>query len=201
MLPETDETHGRVRWRSHALRELWRGALRYLFHLFIVYLLVRGTIFSVSEVAYRLNLWITKGQFRVTGLLQFFFSHLPILVIIPGFLAGLMVNARFRHKVASYAWILPVAILAVAFLFGPGMYPTMLWDSDFSASFRHFFGSSFHLEPKNDAIKNFPLVDWLRAVAQLTFSMPAFTAIAYSIGASLGMSRLTKRLQELMGRF
>ena len=179
----------------------WRVSLRYLFHLLIVYLLVRGTIFSVSEIAYKADLWINKGQFRTAGLFQFFFSHLPILVIVPAFFAGLMINARFRHKVAGYVWILPVAILGVAFLFGPGMYPTMLWDSDFSASFRHFFGNEFHFEARGDGNRLFPLADWLHASAQLTFSMPAYTAIAYSLGASLGMSGLTKRLQEFMDRF
>lgn len=179
----------------------WRVPLRYLFHLLIVYLLVRGTIFSVSETAYKADLWINKSHFKTAGFFQFFFSHLPILVIIPAFLAGLMINARFRHKVASYTWILPAAILAVAFLFGPGMYPTMLWDSDFSASFRHFFGSEFQFEARGGGNRIFPLSDWLRAYDQLLFSMPAYTAIAYSLGASLGMSGLTKRLQEFMSRF
>jgi hypothetical protein len=179
----------------------WRVPFRYLFHILIVYLLVRGTIFSVSETAYKADLWINKGHFRTAGLFQFFFSHLLMLVSIPAFFAGLMINARFRHKEASYVWILPVAILAVAFLSGPGMYPTMLWDSDFSASFRHFFGSEFQFEARGNGNRILALADWLRAYDQLTFSMPAYTAIAYSLGASLGVSTLTKKLQEFMGRF
>jgi hypothetical protein len=53
------------------------------------------------------------------------------------------------------------------------MYPTMLWESDFSASFRHFFGSEFQFEAGGNENRIFPLADWLRAYDQLTFSMPA----------------------------
>ena len=159
-----------------------------------------GTIFSVSEVAYKLDLWTTKGQFKTTGFFQFFFSHLPVRSIIPAFFAGLMINARFRHQVACYVWILPVAILAVAFLFGRGIYPTMLRDSDFSPSFRHFFGSEFQFEPRGNGNRISPVADWFRAFAQLTFTMPAYTAIAYSLGVSLGMCSLTKWLQGFMAR-
>jgi hypothetical protein len=160
-----------------------------------------GGQFSLCQRLRTRRIWINNGHFRTSGLFQFFFSHLPMLVSLPAFFAGLMINARFRHKVASYVWILPVAILAVAFLFGPGMYPTMLWDSDLPASFCPFFGSEIQLEARGNGSRSFPPADWLHAYDQLTFSMPAYTAIVYSLGASLGMSSLTKEVAGIHGRF
>jgi hypothetical protein len=123
-------------------------------------------------------------------------SHLLLFSFVPAFVVALIINAKLQHRTAQYVWIIPVLILIVVFVFfGPGMYPTMIWDSDFRTAFRHFFGGGFQLR---DTRKPGSFGDWYRAAYQIRYSMPAYAGIAYSLGAWLGMSPKARGLQRVM---
>jgi len=111
----------------------------------------------------------------------------------------MMINAKLQHRAAQYVWIIPVFILIVAFVFfGPRIYPTIIWDSDFRTAFGHFFGGGFHLR---DIRKSGNFGDWYRAIYQIRYSMPAYAGITYSLGAWLGMSPNARGMQRVMQKF
>ena len=115
--------------------------VRYGIHLIVLYQVVSFSTTTLPDLLYKAILWATHRTGpslpQAAGLL---FSHLPAFSMIPAFAVGLVINAKFRHKTAEYIWIVPVVILAFEFIFhGPGIYPTMLGDSDFPKAFHFFF--------------------------------------------------------------
>jgi hypothetical protein len=197
---ETAGNDVEVRQGPHRLSWLKR-IIRYAVHVFIAYQLASFTVYVVDWSVARLHAQNDQLLFA-TSSMQFLVSHLVLLSFVPAFVVGLVINAKFRHEVAQDVWIVPVAILAVAFLFGPGMYPTMLWDSDFRGTFHYFFGGGFHLVDfrKHENYLN-GLREWERAWAQIRDTMPAYEAIGYSLGALLGMSPKALKLQRYMEKF
>ncbi len=77
---------------------------------------------------------------------QFFFSHLLVLSFFPGFAAGFANAKLFHNKVVRFTGVVPVIVLLLSVLTGPGMYPTMLWESDFRQAFHFFFGGGINIE-------------------------------------------------------
>jgi hypothetical protein len=177
-----------------------KRVVRYSLHLIVFYQIVRLSTDSLASLIYRALLLPSHGSPSFQASAQFLFSHLFAFSCIPAFVAGLAINARFRHQAACYIWIVPLAILAVAFLFiGPGIYPTMLWESDFREALHHFFGRGFHFVSDMGSVNE--LSDWRRAYTQVRFTVPAYGAAAYSFGAFLGMSTKSRRLQAFMAKF
>ncbi len=70
---------------------------------------------------------------------EFLFSHIFAFSFVPAFAAGL-VNARFKHKVAQFVWVVPTVILAYEFLTFPA---PSVFRSQFSAAFHQYFGGGF----------------------------------------------------------
>jgi hypothetical protein len=66
---------------------------------------------------------------------EFFFSHILAFSFIPAFAADLG-NARFKHKVAEFVWVVPTMILTYKFLTFPA---ASVFQSQFSAAFHQYF--------------------------------------------------------------
>jgi hypothetical protein len=134
--------------------------------------------------------------------LQFAFSHLVVLSVPPGLIAG-FVNARlFSRGIVRFVWLVPFVVLLYRFVFtAPGMYPTMLQESDFRQAFHYFFGGGFKIVGECHSYRDLRtlifqnLGDVTRGYAQYRWTVPAYVGVAYSLGAWLSLRMNGTRTQ------
>jgi hypothetical protein len=171
--------------------------VRYALHVFVAY-----QILHASENLVPAAILNFKGGSNpdllagASAAINILFSHLFAFIAIPAFVAGLLINARFRQRAAVYVWVIPVAIFAWFFLFhGPGIYPTSLRDSDFHRAFHTFFGAIPPLDfgNRND--------DWTRMYMQINYTLPVYGTVAYSLGAFAGMTWHNPKLRAFVEKF
>jgi hypothetical protein len=183
---------------------IWQGIL----HVAAVYFVARLCMPWLVEVIYGRFLPLLLGHRLAANPFQFLFSHLLVLSFLPGFAAG-FVNAKlFRDKVVRFTWLVPAVVLLFWVLTGPGMYPTMLWESDFRQAFHFFFGGGFNIVGEYQNYRDLPSLmtkntgDFLRGYAQFRATVPAYAGIAYSVGAwlSLRIKRSPTQAQKMQGR-
>lgn len=184
---------------SGHVSSIWQGAL----HVAAIYFIASLCIPWLSGIFYGKTLQLLLGHRMGGNPFQFLFSHLLLLSLLPGFAAGFVNTKLLRNKVVCFSWLIPVVVLSLRFVFtGPGMYPTMIWQSDFRQAFHYFFGGGFHFVgeyqsyqdlPKFITVQNFG--DIMRGYAQLRATAPAYVGIAYSIGAWLSL-RMKRPLGE-----
>jgi hypothetical protein len=115
---------------------------------------------------------------------EFLFSHLFVFSFVPAFLAGL-VNARFKHKVAEFVWVVPTTILAYKLITFPAV--TSVFQSPSSSAFHHYFGGGF-LIPESRDWQDFWRIarsnpDMMRGMSQVSFTAPFYAGLAYSAAA------------------
>lgn len=168
-------THRRVGWQV-----LW-----FLLHLAAVYLIVN---FATPYLAgwTRGTLLPLLHQPTTASTFQFFFSHLFAFSFVPAFLTGLA-NARFKHRVAEYVWLVPVA--ALTYKFATFSAPSV-FQSRFDAAFHQYFAGGFLISEYHDWNEFWSIVgsnsDTWRGMAQLRYTAPVYAAIGYSIAAWIG---------------
>jgi len=94
-------------------------------------------------------------------------------------LLGCLVGRYLRHKSALWIWVLPLLILVAAFVVRPTV--TSL---TFASRLSHFFGWACRPEE--------------RCFDQLAFTLPLYSAVSYSIGATVGrtLSKMSKTTTE-----
>ena len=158
----------------------------FLLHVAVVYAIVN---FSTAWLAG----W-TRGrlfpflQIRTTSSSQFefLFSHLLAFSFVPAFLAGL-INARFKHKVAQFVWLVPAVILAYKLATCPA---SSVFQSRLSAAFHQYFGGGFLIREFRDWHDLWSIVDsnpdMTRGMAQMTFTAPFYAGVGYSVAAWIG---------------
>lgn len=116
---------------------MWQGIL----HLASVYFIAWLCMPWLLDVAYGHVLPFLLGHPLRGNPFQFAFSHLLALSFLPGFAAGFGNAKSLRNGVVRFVWLVPVVVLVFLFVFrGPGMYPTLFWESDFGQAFHYFFG-------------------------------------------------------------
>jgi hypothetical protein len=137
---------------------------------------------------------------------QFFCSHLFAFSFVPGVIGGFLGAKFLTSGIVRFVWVVPVAVLVVAFVFAPGMYPTAILDSDFALAFHYYFGGGFNFPAYStyaELFRNFhEHFDLIRGYAQFRITVPAYAGVAYSLGASfsllLKMSRTNRqRVSEM----
>lgn len=160
-------------------------------HLALVYAVTLLTFPWMLDIFYRILTALSGPNSRVNPF-QFVFSHLLVFSLALGISAGFGATRFFDNRVVLLIWLVPAMFLAYCFFFrAPGMYPTMILDSDFRQAFHYYFGKGFHFTNELDSqreigryfLRNAP--DFLRGVAQLRVTVPAYVGIAYSAGAWL----------------
>ena len=181
-------------------------------HLAAVYFIAWLSMPWLLDVAYGYVLPFLLGHPLRGNLFQFAFSHLLALSFLLGFAAGFGNAKSLRNGVVRFVWLVPVVVLVFSFLFrGPGMYPTLLWESDFGQAFHYFFGGGFNFVGEYHSYRDLPTLmehnigDFMRGYTQFRVTVPAYVAIAYSIGAwlSLRMKRTTaqtRKIQEVVAQ-
>jgi hypothetical protein len=116
---------------------------------------------------------------------EFLFSHLLAFSFVPAFLAAL-VNARFKHRVAQFVWLVPTAILAYKLATFPA--PSVL-QNQLSAAFHQYFGGGFligEFRGWDDLRSLYSNPDMTRGMAQMTFTAPFYAGVGYSAAAWIG---------------
>lgn len=166
---------------------------QFVFHVIVIYASVEYCVpWLTWEIYHHVPtvLWHDPEQ---ANFWQFFFSNLMTISFVCGLSAGL-VNARFlSHPIVRLVWVFPAVILIIAFLFtAPGIYPTMILQSDFGMAFHYAFGGGFkipyEIHTYRDLWKAFiEIPDLMRGYYQLRFTAPACAGIAYSFGAHLSL--------------
>lgn len=130
---------------------------------------------------------------------EFLFSHIFVFSFAPAFAVGL-INARFKHKVAQFVWVVPTVILAYKFLTFPS---PSVFHSQFSSAFHQYFGGGFMIPEFRDWHQFWTLVgsnsDMMRGKAQLDFTAPFYAGIGYSLAAWMGRrTDLSRKVSEKM---
>ena len=173
-----------------------------IFHVAAVYGVAWVCIPGLVALAYGIPVQFLAGRRLGGNPLQFAFSHIVVLSILPGFIAGFANAMLFNRGIVRLVWLLPFAVLIYRFVFhAPGMYPTMLWDSDFRQAFHYFFGGGFKIigechnygELRTLMLQN--MGDVFRGFAQYRWTVPAYVGVAYSLGAGLSLSMNGIRFQ------
>ena len=185
----------------------WFSAARQgILHVAAIYILARLFTPWLLDVTFSRVLPLILGHTLGGNPFQFFFSHLLAFSFLPGLIAGFVNATLFGNRVIRFVWLVPVAVLLFLFVFiGPGMYPTMLWDSDFRQAFHYFFGAGFRIVGEYHNYRDLPTLmsqnmkDFLRGYAQLRVAVPAYVGVGYSLGAGLllGMKKKNARSQTI----
>jgi hypothetical protein len=119
---------------------------------------------------------------------EFFFSHLFVFSFVPAFLAGL-VNARFKHTVAEFVWVVPTAILAYKLITFPAV--ASVFQSPSSSAFHQYFGGGFLIAEYRDWDDFWRIVrsnpDMMRGMAQVSFTAPFYAGVGYSVAAWISL--------------
>jgi hypothetical protein len=128
---------------------------------------------------------------------EFLFSNLLAFSFAPAFAVGL-INARFKHRVAQFVWLVPTIILAYKFLIFPA---PSVFHSQFSAAFHQYFGGGFLIPEFRDWHEFWTIVgsnsDMTRGRAQLDFTAPFYAGIGYSVAAWIGRrANLNQKVSE-----
>jgi|HubBroStandDraft_6_1064221.scaffolds.fasta_scaffold159666_2 hypothetical protein len=187
---------------SGPVSAIWQGVL----HIAAIYALARLFTPWLLDVTLDKVLPFLLGRPLGGNPFQFFFSHLLAFSFLPGLVAGFAIAKIFGNKIIRFVWLVPVAVLLFLFVFtGPGMYPTMLWESDFRQAFHYFFGAGFRIVGEFHNFRDFPTLmgqnmsEFLRGYAQLRVTVPAYVGAGYSLGAwlSLGIKKKNVRSQTI----
>lgn len=121
---------------------------------------------------------------------QYFASHMLLFGLMAGTAAGFVAGRLWRHPIVRLVWVCPVLLLVLAIVFsGPGVYPTMPFQSNWGEAFRFYFapvsGLPSHKLMLHDLqnVSLAPLV--VQVYTQLRAVLPGVVGVAYSIGALL----------------
>lgn len=162
-------------------------ALRFALHQAAVYAL---TTFCIGWFASWV--WAVLPFFsyaRSGSSLQFFYSHLLIFSTVPAFLTGLL-NARFRHRVAQFVWVLPATLLAYKLITFPEK--ASVFQKEGWPALHYYFGGGFLIGEWHSWRELFNIMlsgnpDIKRGSAQVRFTAPFYAGLAYSLATLLGL--------------
>ncbi|PYY00985.1 MAG: hypothetical protein DMG64_06035 [Acidobacteria bacterium] len=174
---------------SDSVYGIGRQALRFSLHEAAVYVIASFCIGILGGWV-----WSVLPFFnfpRSGSSLQFLYNHLFVLSVVPAFLTGLL-NARFRHSVAQFVWVLPAILLAYrlitfpekASVLAPGAWP----------AFHYYFGGGFLIGEYHSWREFYEIIfssnpDISRAFAQQRLTAPFYAGIAYSFSIWWGLRR------------
>jgi len=161
-------------------------------HLAAVYLIARLCTPWLLRITHDAIIPLVTGRSPRIDL-QFFYSHLFAFSFVPGFVAGFLNAKVLRGGIVRFVWMAPVTVLVFAFVFyAPGVYPTMILESNFREAFHYYFGWQFsipqyssYVDLQRNMFENVREV--LRGTAQLRVSVPTYVGVAYSLGAWLSL--------------
>lgn len=174
-------------------------AIRFLLHLAAVYLVAAFVPEHIAGWTYR-NLFPALQIHTNRSSFEFFYTHLLFFSFVPAFLTGLL-NARFKHRVAEFVWIVPAIVLLYKLVTfsttGSVLAQTYSWPA-----FHQYFGGGFLIPESHNWTQFVDLLsnpDMIRGVTQRLYTAPFYAGIAYSLASTLGrrIPSLQSSLQRL----
>lgn len=110
------------------------------------------------------------------------FSSLFWLTFVPGLLVG-FINAKYRHKVAAFVWIVPAAILVYKVV----VFPTSILQDHWSLALHYYFAGDF-IVPQFHSYQqlfagNGAGSDMMRGMKQLDTTGVFYASLGYSLSA------------------
>lgn len=165
---------------------LWQ-ATRFVLHLSAVYLLVYVCALQLAGLTYRFLLPAIQVPTRSSGF-EFIYNHLLFFSAVPAFASGLA-NARFKHRVAQFVWVVPAIVLAYKLFSFP--VKASLLEAHSWPSLHEYFAGGFSIPDPNGWNEFVRMITWnpdlARASGQLRFTAPFYAGLAYSFAAMLGL--------------
>jgi hypothetical protein len=175
---------------------IWQP-VRFLLHLSAVYAIAKYGTPWLSAWTRGTLLPFLQHPTSSSGF-EFLFSHILALSFIPALVAGLA-NARFKHKVAWFVWLVPAAILTYKFL----TFPTpSVFQSQFAAAWHQYFGGGFSIADFRGSAREFLMFvgsnpGIRRGLEQLNVTAPFYAGLGYSLAAWVGQrASLADKLAE-----
>ena len=165
---------------------LVRNGIRYLLHLAAIYAIVSFVTIRLAGLMHGTILPFLQQRPPSVSVFQFAFSHLFAFSFLPGLIfAFLYAEWWYRHRVAVFVWIVPVAVLFYKF----ATFPTTIFQNHFAAAFHEYFGGGFVI-PEFHSYHSYQELfqlaalnpDVMRGMEQFGYTAPAYVAIGYSIG-------------------
>jgi hypothetical protein len=175
-----------------------RQVIRFVLHLAAVYLVVNVCTYAFAAWIYRTLLFALQIHTNLSSF-EFLYTHLLFLSCVPAFATGL-VNARFRHRVAEFVWIVPTILLLYKLATFPAT-GSVLLESHSWPALHYYFGAGFLISEFhhwNEFTQLMSNPDMIRGIHQLRFTAPFYAGIAYSLAAAL--SRHNRPLQTALDR-
>lgn len=183
-----------------------RQIVRFLLHLAAVYFIAKVSTPWLAGWTRNTLLPILQTPASSSGRFEFLFSHIFAFSFAPALLVGLS-NARFKHKVAEFVWLVPAVILAYKF-FTYSTGTSVLQGESWAAlsAFHQYFGGGFLVPEFGNWNQLWTIVgsnpDMRRGLAQLNFTAPFYAGIGYSVGAWIGMrTELDRKIVEKVRRW
>ncbi len=124
---------------------------------------------------------------------DWYLRHLEVTSIVPALLVG-YVTARRPDSVATWAWGIPVLVLAYKMMRYRSPSSVLIGTS--MSAFRYFFD----IQTSMPTMMNPTASDPVRALAQITITAPFYTGVAYSFGAFVLKRRLLTKLFNFKGQ-
>jgi hypothetical protein len=163
---------------------LFKGVLIFLGHQLL------GT-FGVGALTYLASAYTFAEIFPERSIrpVQWILTETPFfpLQIVFGFYLGWDISRRLKHRSMLWVWIIPGWFLLYCLLAVPGLHimapPTLAAQiaQESQSPFSHYFG--WGCRPKD------------RCIDQLIVTMPFYAAVAYSLGAWLGLRKRRESLE------
>lgn len=159
-------------------------------HVVAVYALANISTPWLSGFVHGHVLPVIQQHPPATSSFQFLFSHLFMFSFLPSLAVALFYAHWFRHKVALFVWLIPLAVLAYKFASFPA--GSVLDEGrKFGQAFHYYFRGDFFIPEYHNYEELFSLVasssDTWRGMAQLHFTAPLYAAIGYSLGTLLAL--------------
>lgn len=175
--------------------------IRFLLHLAAVYVIVKFSTPWLAGFTRNTLLPILQQPTSSSSTIEFLFSHIFLFSFGPAFLVGL-INARFKHRVAEFVWLVPTVVLAYKFFTystGASVLEGESWTV--LSAFHQYFGGGFIVPDYRNWEEFWRIVasapDMMRGMAQLTFTVPFYAGVGYSVAAWIGLrTELDRKIVE-----
>lgn len=176
-----------------------RNGVRYGLHLAAIYAIVQFVTMRLAGLTHATILPFLQQRPPTVSVFQFAFSHLFAFSFFPALILGFLYSEWwFRHRVAVFVWIVPVAVLFYKF----ATFPTTVFQNHFAVSFHQYFAGGFAIPEFRSYEELFQLVapnpDAIRGMEQLRYTAPVYAAIGYGIGTWMAIRFRIPKLEAAL---
>ena len=182
---------------------IFRPILRFGLHLLAVYAIVNITTLRLAGFVHWRLLPLIQDHSPTISSLQFTFSHLFLFSFYPAATIAFLYAHWYRHKVACFVWLVPIAILAYKFVeFQPTTSVLATNSGQFAAAFHHYVSGDFMISEFHSFRDLFQEVasnsDVARGLDQLRYTAPLYAAVGYSTGTLIGLKLPSEKLHSAL---